>query len=178
MTPGLANTFHEPIAHGSTDLFTQDTSDDNGDELQSDLLSVEVELFSEGNRHFHNDGYISIAECDGMSKCRNKNAGMRSQRERRNNVQRSKGSGADLSWNQLTPEPGCLSLVLGIVDRFISDGKVHQELAEVDDSENPEDPLDTDVLDHETHEEWAGWCTDGGHQRPPADLLATMLRLA
>lgn len=158
-------------------MLSQHTSDNDCDELQSDLLSIEVELFSECDWHFDDDGDVGIAEGDGMGKCSDEDSWMLNQREWRDDVLRPQGFGADLSWDQLTPESGCFALVFAVVDRLVADGKVHQELTEVDDREDPEDPLDANVFDHESHEEWTAGCPDRCHQCPPTYLLSSMLGL-
>ena len=187
MASSTVEILQPPVRHGSTELFTQYTADDDGNVLQANLLCVKVELLSKCRGHLNNNGNVSVAKTDGVSAGSNENPGKSSHEKRFDEVDGLEGTGVNPAWDQVSDDDipcilgGCgggLSLFLGNVYSLITNDEVGKQLDKVDNGEDPEDPLHPQVLGHESHDKRSGRGANGGHQCPPAEFLCSLFRFA
>lgn len=122
-----------------------------------------MEFLASGDWHLDDQGNVCVTEGDGVGTCHNHYARVLCQREWRHDISNFQWMQADLSRDDLIQKPGARKLIVWVIDSFIADREIEQKLEKVDDGKNPEDPLDSNVFDHESHEEWASRGTDGGH---------------
>lgn len=178
---------HEPpVRHGTTQLLTEHAADNDGNVLQADLLRVKVEFLPESRGHLDHDGDITVAEGDGVGTSGDEDAGESTHEQRFDEFNRSEGTRVDAFGDQVSENNiavvfdgrgGFFAFFWGKIDGFFADDQVCNQLSEVDNGKNPENPLQPDMFCHETHDERSGRRANRSHERPPSQLLCAFFRL-
>jgi len=170
---GLA--LHPEIRKNTSELFANDSTNDDTGELVSDLLSVEVVLLLEELRNLDSNKDGSEQEDHGVRSGRDDDGSVTTHGQRLNKVPGSHGSRVD------TPEAPVLLLkvratvlnALAQVTCLGTEEDGEDELNSVDDGEDVVNPTVTDVVGDETHGEASQRNTNGDHQGPNAHICAS-----
>lgn len=167
---------HPEIGQNTSELFTNDSTDDDTGKLIANLLSVEVVLFLEELRNLDCDKNGSEQEDHGVRSGRDDDGSVTAHGQGLNKVPGSHGSRVDTSEAPVflleirTTVLNTLAQVTGLGAE--EDGK--DQLNSVDDGKDVVDPAVADVVGDETHGEAAQGNTNGDHQGPNAHICATL----
>ena len=175
-----AHGLEEPIRYRPTQLFAQHAADDDGNKLQADLLRIEVEFLAEGDGHLDDEGDVAVAENDGVGTRGDHHPGEPAEEQGLDELAHLQGARISASWDE--PAEEALSrcgrrVIIDNIYGLLSQKDVRNELDEVNDDEDPEDPLVADVVRDKTHDKWPAGGSKCQHQCPPADLLRAFLGL-